>query len=280
MSEDKKIIFKIRDLTLDILDFDKNVSQKINYGSFDIRGGDFAIIKGRNGSGKSTLFHLLALIDTGYFKIESGSVIYNGEGFPDISIDEYKDDLISALHREIVYIGQEEDFVSWHSAYHVLYSKAETVVNVKYKGETRIKKLYAIHKLIEHYFNNYIREIFKFKSFKEFQKRSWNSFSGGQKKMLNVLSGVIKAKVCESSLIIMDEPLNNLDGKNKYYLNKIFSEFRNDNVAMLIITHCQIFDGINRVINIIDMKAGEVKAEVIDISVPPHSDCLEAFEID
>ena len=98
--------------------------------------------------------------------------------------------------------------------------------------------------------------------------------------MLSVLSGIIKAKVCESSIIIMDEPLNNLDGKNKYYLNKIFSEFRNENVAMLIITHCQIFDGINRVINITDVKTGEVKAEITDICVPPHSDCLEAFVID
>ena len=97
--------------------------------------------------------------------------------------------------------------------------------------------------------------------------------------MLSVLSGIIKAKVCESPLIIMDEPLNNLDGKNKYYLNKIFSEFRNDSVAMLIITHCQIFDGINRVINISDCGVGEVKAEISDLCVPPHRDCLEAFEL-
>lgn len=277
MSENKKIIFKINDLSLNIFDFYGNKSQKISYGSFEIRGGDFAIIKGRNGSGKSTLFHLLSLTDTGYFSIESGSVIYSAEGFPDISIDKYGDSLASALRRDIVYIGQEERFLSWHSAYDALYSQAEVAVNEKYSGEARRKKLCLIHTLIEGYFNDYIREIFKCKDFREFRKRKVTSFSGGQMKMLSVLSGIIKAKVCESSLIIMDEPLNNLDGKNKYYLNKIFSEFRNDSVAMLIITHCQIFDGINRVINITDVKAGEVKAEVIDMSVPPHSDCLEAF---
>ncbi len=280
MSTDKKIIFKIRDLTLNIFDYYGNKSQKISYGSFDIRGGDFAIIKGRNGSGKSTLFHLLALTETGYFNIESGSVVYKAEGFPDISIDKYGDTLASALRRDIVYIGQEERFLSWHSAYDALYSQAEIAVNEKYLGQTRAHKLFEIHKLIEGYFNDYIREIFKCKDFKEFRKRKVTSFSGGQMKMLSVLSGIIKAKVCESSLIIMDEPLNNLDGKNKYYLNKIFSEFRNESVAMLIITHCQIFDGINRVINITDQRAGEVKAEVIDVSVPPHSDCLEAFVID
>ncbi len=280
MSEDKKIIFKIRDLTLNIFDYYGNKSQKISYGSFDIRGGDFAIIKGRNGSGKSTLFHLLALTETGYFNIESGSVVYNAEGFPDISIDKYGDALASALRRDIVYIGQEERFLSWHSSYDALYSQAEIAVNEKYSGQTRSRKLFEIHKLIEGYFNDYIREIFKCKDFKEFRKRKVTSFSGGQMKMLSVLSGIIKAKVCESSLIIMDEPLNNLDGKNKYYLNKIFSEFRSESVAMLIITHCQIFDGINRVINITDQGAGEVKAEVIDVSVPPHSDCLEAFVID
>lgn len=277
MSEDKKIIYKIRDLTLNIFDFYGNKSQRISYGSFDICGGDFVIIKGRNGSGKSTLFHLLALTEMGYFNIESGAAIYNAKGFPDTSVDKYGVDMAAALRREIVYIGQEEKFLSWHSAYDALYSQAEIAVAEKYSGLLGRQKRVQIHRLIEGYFNDYIKEIFKCKDFKEFRKRKVTSYSGGQMKMLNVLSGIIKAKVCESPLIIMDEPLNNLDGKNKYYLNKIFSEFRNDSVAMLIITHCQIFDGINRVISITDCGAGEVKAEITDISVPPHRDCLEAF---
>ncbi len=274
MAQDNKLIYEINDLTLSIFDYHNNISQKVSYGTFSIRGGDFIIIKGRNGSGKSTLLHLLAMRENDYFKIERGDVKYKLGEFPDLSICKYNADQVAALHRDIVYIGQEEQFITWHSAYKVLKTPAETAMRKKFFGAELIKRSILLEKTILEFFNNYLCHIIC-NDFKEFKKRKATSYSGGQMKMLSVLSGIIKAKVCDNSLIIMDEPLNNLDGKNKYYLNKILSDIRGENVALLIITHCQIFDGINRVLTIKDSTPGEVAASITDMTEPPHSECLE-----
>lgn len=280
MPENKNVIFKIRDLSLVIFDTHGNRSQRIGYGDLDICEGDFIIIKGRNGVGKSTLFHLLSLTDTGYFGIESGSVVYNADGFPDTGINEYGDALAAALRRDIVYIGQEERFLSYHSAYDALCFSAETAVREKYTKSERLERLSVIHSLAREYFEGYLGESLKCKDIKEFKKRKVTSFSGGQMKLLSCFAGIIKATVCESKLIIMDEPLNNLDGKNKYYLNKLVSRLLNGNAAILIITHCQIFDGINRVITLTENENGEISAKLQNTSVPPHADCLEPFVTD
>lgn len=280
MAENKNVIFKIRGLSLDIFDTHGNKSQRISYGDFDICGGDFIIIKGRNGVGKSTLFHLLSLTDTGYFGIDSGSVVYNADGFPDTGIDEYGDALAAALRRDIVYIGQEERFLSYHSAYDALCFSAETAVREKYSRGERLERLSRVHSLAREYFDGYLGESLKCKDLKELKKRKVTSFSGGQMKMLSCFAGMIKAAVCESKLIIMDEPLNNLDGKNKYYLNKLVSRLLNGSTAILIVTHCQIFDGINRVITLTENENGEITARITSASIPSYSDCLEPFVTD
>ncbi len=278
--DNKKVIFSIQDLTLGIKDSDGNRTKAIHYGSFDICGGDFIIIRGKNGCGKSTLFHQLTLTETDYFFKESGKMIYNADGFPTICIKEYDDNQAAALRRDIVYIKQEDTFIQWHSAYNALFSMAEAAISEKYKKEnkaTYIQKLSAIHSLIEEYFNDHIQKNFDLKDFREFKRKRVNSFSGGQRKLLNVLSGFIKARVCDSPLIIMDEPLNNLDGKNKACLNKMISQFKNDHTAILVITHCQIFEGINRCIQMTESPNKEVFVEIKDVCVEPHRDCLEQY---
>ena len=95
--------------------------------------------------------------------------------------------------------------------------------------------------------------------------------------MINVLAGVIKAKVCGLRLIVMDEPLNNLDGRNKDILNTLIKELRAGGVAVIAITHCQIFDKINKVLTITESAPGERRAIYEEREEPSHSECLEVF---
>ena len=95
--------------------------------------------------------------------------------------------------------------------------------------------------------------------------------------MINVLAGVIKAKVCGLRLIVMDEPLNNLDGRNKDILNTLIKELRAGGVAVIAITHCQIFDKINKVLTITESAAGERRAIYEEREEPSHAECLEVF---
>ncbi len=279
MSKNKKVIFEIKNLTVYVTDDHGKQSQKIVYGSFDICSGDFIIIQGRNGSGKSTLCHLLALTKTNYFSVnKEARLIYHAEGFPRESICDYDNEKASALCRDVVYIDQEDNFQGPDSGYDVLYEPAEVALDEKFSGRHLHEKREQLKECIENYYDNYIQAALKSKSLKEFKRKKATDYSGGQKKMLHILAGLIKAEVCESQMIIMDEPLNNLDGKNKCYLNNILSAFRNEKTAILMITHCQIFDGINRVL-IVDKKSDALSiASIEDRTVEPHRECLEDYD--
>ena len=95
--------------------------------------------------------------------------------------------------------------------------------------------------------------------------------------MISVLAGIIKAKICGLKLVIMDEPLNNLDGKNKDVLNKLIAELRKNDVAIIVVTHCQIFDGINKVLTLAEQEDGVQKATLLERNEPAHTECLENF---
>ena len=95
--------------------------------------------------------------------------------------------------------------------------------------------------------------------------------------MIHVLAGIIKAKVCGLQLIVMDEPLNNLDGRNKDILNKLMCELREQSIAILAVTHCQIFEGVNKVLQISEIENGNQKAILFERKEPSHPECLEPF---
>ena len=67
------------------------------------------------------------------------------------------------------------------------------------------------------------------------------SFSGGEQRVLSVLSVVSRAMNVD--LMLIDEPLNNLDYLNiKNISNMINKAFKsNPNMALLMISHCRIF---------------------------------------
>ena len=95
--------------------------------------------------------------------------------------------------------------------------------------------------------------------------------------MINVLAGIIKARICELRLVLMDEPLNNLDGRNKDILNKLITELRQGRVAVIAITHCQIFDGINKVMTLSECEDGVHRAKISEQAEYAHTECLECY---
>lgn len=95
--------------------------------------------------------------------------------------------------------------------------------------------------------------------------------------MIHVLAGIIKAQICGLQLLIMDEPLNNLDGRNKDILNKLLADLRRNQIAVVAITHCQIFDGVNKVLQITEGEDGVRRATIHTRPEPAHSECLENF---
>jgi ABC-type lipoprotein export system ATPase subunit len=278
MSNQNNSVISVNDLVV-TLHGDGGNDRDIHYGSFEIYPGDFVLVKGRNGSGKSTFLRLFHLQGTHYFTVKSGAIRFHGEGFPETSIEKYSESELTHLNRAISFIGQEERFLSNDSAYSYIYETCRIALsgNHEFTPAQRRERLQRVDEMIYEYYEKYLAKSFECKKYKTFKNKSARAWSGGQQKMINVLAGVIKARICGLKLVLMDEPLNNLDGKNKDILNKLITELRQSNVAILTITHCQIFDGVNKVLLLTENEDGTRYAKLLDRAEPAHVECLEAY---
>lgn len=278
MSNQNNSVISVKDLVV-TLHGDGGNDRDIHYGSFEIYPGDFVLVKGRNGSGKSTFLRLFHLQGQRYFTVKSGEILFHGEGFPEISIEKYSNAELSRLNRAVSFIGQEERFCTNDSAYSCIYYTCEHALSEKHEFTSAQQKerLDKAKEMIYEYYEKYLAKSFECKKYKTFKTKSVRAWSGGQQKMINVLAGVIKAHVCGLKLVLMDEPLNNLDGKNKDILNKLITELRQHGVAILTITHCQIFDGVNKVLLLSENEDGTRYAKLLEREEPAHVECLEAY---
>ena len=77
-----------------------------------------------------------------------------------------------------------------------------------------------------------------------------SKFSGGEQRLLSVFS--VLATRSNSNLIIIDEPLNNLDFVNARNISNILNRVihKNPNMGLLMISHCRIFPFITREIKL------------------------------
>lgn len=283
MSQDKTVV-EVKDLKIGVLAENVQDGKKyrftIDYGSFNINEGDFLLVKGRNGYGKTTFLKLFHLQGVNYFRVVAGDVYFRDSAFAaDKSIIDFDNDELTKLNRYVSFVGQEEIFKTGATAYTTIYDYCKTAINESenFTKEEKKRKLGLVADVIKEYFDKYLQKSFECPSFRAFKTKGVKTWSGGQQKMINVLAGVIKAKVCGLRLIVMDEPLNNLDGRNKDILNTLIKELRAGGVAVIAITHCQIFDGINKVLTLIESAPGERKAVFKEKEEPAHSECLEVF---
>ena len=295
MSCQNKAVVSVKDLTLGIVNEDdpgRGYKFTVNYGTFDIFPGDFVIVKGRNGCGKSTFLRLFRLQGVKHFKVKNGEILFCCEGFPQKSIHNYSDDELSDLACSVSFIKQDDEFASYDSAYSYIVRVCDTALKykleVKYRGKKDALLLYhreytekrkELDELIRKYYGKYLAESLG-ENYKIFLRKKAREWSGGQQKMISVLADILKAKICGLELMVMDEPLNNLDGKNKYILNGLIKELREDNpdIAIIAITHCQIFDGINKVLTISEGEDGVRIARFEPKTEYAHTECLENYK--
>ncbi len=274
---DREKVVSVKDLKIKLDDS----NTEINYGSFDIYSGDFIILKGHNGSGKSTFFKLFKnknSLNDRYFQIEGGELIVHSPKLTQKSVFTYNLKEQQALNRAIVDVGQEDRFESWASGFQAILNSCQRAIenDVTIDKMEKSKLIKDAKNCIEKYFlENNLLKYFNC-DWKSFKTKKATSFSGGQQKMIHLMAGVIKAEITGSKLILMDEPLNNLDAHFKGVINDIIKELRKNNLAILVITHCQIFEGINR--QFLLREDEEINLTCLDIleeGIMPHYDCLE-----
>ena len=199
--------------------------------SFTVNQGDVVLLSGANGIGKSTLLKSILQLETHGKKI-NGEI--NVHGFGNVlSLDESE---LQRLRSSIAYIQQRDDYAQMGSV------QVKDIINEcgdAFNGRTLTDS--EINDLIDEWIprrdNN--SRIFD-------AKTKPAKFSGGEQRLLSVLSVI--ATRPNANLMIIDEPLNNLDFINARNISNIINRVikANPNMGVLMISHCRIFPFITR----------------------------------
>ncbi|GHF89846.1 cell division ATP-binding protein FtsE [Thalassotalea marina] len=178
----------------------------LNNVNFSLAAGEMAFLTGHSGAGKSTLLKLMSLME----KPTSGTVHINGV---DLSKVTYKQ--IPFIRRGIGMIFQNHNLLMDRTVFDNValplviegFSHKET----KKRVEAALEKVHLSSKL----------RCFP------------HMLSGGEQQRV----GIARALVNKPPILLADEPTGNLDPKLSLEIIKLFEEFNDLGVAVLIATH-------------------------------------------
>ncbi|MCO4799190.1 MAG: cell division ATP-binding protein FtsE [Colwelliaceae bacterium] len=178
----------------------------LNNVSFSLAAGEMAFLTGHSGAGKSTLLKLMSLME----KPTSGQVSINGT---DLSTVKYQQ--IPYVRRGIGMIFQNHNLLMDRTVFDNValpliiegYSHKET----KKRVDAALDKVHLSEKA----------RCFP------------NMLSGGEQQRV----GIARALVNKPPILLADEPTGNLDPKLSLDIIKLFEEFNEIGVAVLIATH-------------------------------------------
>tara|TARA_A100001234_G_scaffold106858_1_gene93915 strand:- start:21605 stop:22339 length:735 start_codon:yes stop_codon:yes gene_type:complete len=185
--------------------------------SLDVKPGEIHAIMGPNGSGKSTLSSVIAGSED--YEIVKGNIFYNDENIEDLSAEERANKGIFMSFQYPVEIPgiTVTNFI-----------KTAINSNLKARGEKEMPAGDMLKKIRE---KSKLLEIDS-----KFLSRSLNEgFSGGEKKR----NEIFQMAMLEPSLAILDETDSGLDIDALKIVANGVNKLKNDNNAIIIITHYQ-----------------------------------------
>lgn len=235
--------------------------------SFDINDGDIILLSGTNGSGKSSL--IKAIFGNQYTE-EDYALLTNSE------ISFLEEENLSDLRdytENFIYIDQNlEPGKINRSVEKILIESIPDFVKDK---KEYYRKFLDIYKILTNEDTEGEYNFKKKKHLKPLLQRQYYTLSGGQKKWVCILQGLIKVDCEDVKGAFIDEPLNNLDAKRikqfsdillriKYLKQKESKEF-----ASVIVSHCKAFPKVTKLFEI-------ENAKLVNKEMNP-SDCNSCF---
>ena len=198
----------MNDLSISI-DF-KNVVKK--YGdntvipglSLEVEKGEFFTLLGPSGCGKTTLLRMVA----GFNTIEGGEILFNGKIINNVAPKD----------RNIGMVFQN----------YAIFPHLTVAKNVAFGLENR--------KLPKAEIEEKVDEILKIVKIHEYKDRLPENLSGGQQQRV----ALARAIVIEPDVLLMDEPLSNLDAKLRIEMRNAIKDIQKDiGITTIYVTHDQ-----------------------------------------
>ncbi len=175
-----------------------------------ISEGEFVIITGASGSGKSTIaYSVLGLIPFFYSGDIKGKSLYKNKDISEVQLSEHS--------KNIGYIPQRID-----NSFVTPYVFSELAFPLEYME--KMDELEIIKKLESHSLKLNTSDLLT---------RKIHELSEGEKQLVSFSSATIN----NPDVIIADEPLANLDRKNKKLILSMFKDFHNSGKTLIITTH-------------------------------------------
>jgi Fe-S cluster assembly ATP-binding protein len=185
--------------------------------SLDVKPGEIHAIMGPNGSGKSTLSSVIAGNED--YEVVKGNIFYNGENIEDLSAD-------VRANRGIFMSFQYPVAIPGITVTNFI--KTAINSNLKARGEKEMPAGEMLKKIRE---KSKLLEIDS-----KFLSRSLNEgFSGGEKKR----NEIFQMAMLEPNLAILDETDSGLDIDALKVVANGVNKLKNDDNAIVIITHYQ-----------------------------------------
>ena len=192
--------------------------------NLEFKDGEFVILKGISGSGKSTLLSIIAGLD----KPTSGAVFVDKEPIsklPDLHLSHFRAKRIGIVFQHfnlIEYLTVEQNLL------------VPLIVGSNNKEN--------------------IAKALEFANIKHKAKESVNNLSGGEKQRV----AIARAIVNNPNTILFDEPTANLDHKNSLKFIELLRKLKSENRSIVIATHDTIFDNLDLVDKVVNIKDGIV----------------------
>ena len=232
-----KTVIELKNVNLSLKAQNHLLIENIN---LTVNESDKIILTGINGIGKTTFLKaLMGFIATDseiYAEFQDGDYLFCGEK------------TLSNLNQKIIYIEQE-DFIQRP------FAKVERALLDGIQDNIADKKQY-LKQWLEKYqplTNDDIK--------KKLLKKRIFSLSGGEKKFIAILQGLLRCDLSNIKLVLIDEPVNNLDAKHIVLLSNLINRIQESNpkLAWIIISHCHVFTNVSKAYEIRNKQLQEVE---------------------
>lgn len=176
--------------------------------NFSLNKGDFCALLGPNGSGKTTLLNLL----TALIKPTSGQIKIEGKEIQHYSAIE--------LSQLVAVVPQRQDFVYDFTVY-------DTVMMGRNPHQNRWE-------FSNEHDHTVVMDALEKTKLKHLKNRLTNHLSGGEFQRTLIARAIAQ----QSPILLLDEPLSNLDIAHKFEIMEILKDLnQNQNTTIIIILH-------------------------------------------